>query len=111
MSDAAKRIEKQKWAIEKPKLDSARSLHGIFFIEPDDEEFKCMMKNARRKLKISMPAAMPCRIRLPQHRETRGTVGQRKTKNACIVEADEPMRTRMEGSQSNNHEDHISGKT
>ena len=33
MSDASKRKEKQKWAIEKPKLDSARRLRGIFFHE------------------------------------------------------------------------------
>ena len=30
MSDAAKRKAKQKWAIEKPKLDNARQLRGIF---------------------------------------------------------------------------------
>ena len=40
MSDASKRKEKQKWAIEKPKLDNARRLYGIYFIDPDDEEFK-----------------------------------------------------------------------
>ena len=39
MSDASKRKAKQKWAIEKPKLDNARQLRCIFFIEPDDEEF------------------------------------------------------------------------
>ena len=37
MSDAAKSKAKQKWIIEKPKLDHARQLRGIFFIEPDDE--------------------------------------------------------------------------
>ena len=57
-----------------------------------------------------MPAAMPCRLQLHRHRETCGTVGQHKTKYACIVEADESMMTRMEGSQSKNHEDHIAGK-
>ena len=40
MSDASKRKEKQTWAIEKPQLDNARRLRGIFFIEPDDEELK-----------------------------------------------------------------------
>ena len=35
--DASKRKAKQKWAIEKPKLDNARQLRGIFFIEPEDE--------------------------------------------------------------------------
>ena len=64
MSDAAKKkakqkwaIEKQKWIIEEPKLDNARQIRGIFFIEPDDEEFNHIMKNARRKLEVPMPAA------------------------------------------------------
>ena len=47
MSDASKLKAKQKWSIEKPKLDTARYSRGIFFIEPDDEEFKPIMKNAR----------------------------------------------------------------
>ena len=110
MSDASKRKEKQKRDIEKPKLDNARRLRGIFFSEPDDEEVKRIMKNVRRKLKIPMPAGMPCRLQLHQHRRTCGTVGQHKTKYACIVEADESMRIRMEGSQSKNHKDAISLK-
>ena len=32
MSDAFKRKEKQKWAIEKPKLDNARRLRGIYLL-------------------------------------------------------------------------------
>ena len=32
MSDASKRKEKQKWAIEKPKLENARKLRGISLI-------------------------------------------------------------------------------
>ena len=61
MSDASKREEKQKWAIEKPKLENARRLRGIHFMDPEDEEFKDIMKIARRKLEIPMPAAMPCK--------------------------------------------------
>ena len=38
--DASKRKEKQKWAIEKPKLDNARMLRGIYFIDPEDDEFQ-----------------------------------------------------------------------
>ena len=30
-------------------------------LKTDDEEFKRIMKNARRKLEILMPAAMPCK--------------------------------------------------
>ena len=64
------------------------------------------MKNAE----TPMPAAMPCRLQLHQHRETCGKVGQHNTKYACIVEADESMRIRMEGSHSQSHEDHIAGE-
>ena len=110
MSDAAKRKEEQKWAIEKPKLDNAKSLRGIYFIDPDYEEFKRIMKNARRKLEIPMPAAMPCRLQRFPYRETCCAVGEHKTKYACIVEADESLRKRKEGSQNENHEDHIAGK-
>ena len=53
---------------------------------------------------------MLCIIQLHQHMKICGTVGQRKTKYACTVEADESMRIRMQGYQSKNHEDHISGK-
>ena len=52
---------KQRWAIEKPKLDNARQLRGIFFIEPDDEEYTLTMKADRRKLESPMPAAMSCK--------------------------------------------------
>ena len=44
MSEASKRKEKQKWAIEKPKFDNARRLRGIYFIDPADEEFKDIAK-------------------------------------------------------------------
>ena len=36
----AKLREKQKWPIEKPKLDNARRLRGIHFIDLEDKEFK-----------------------------------------------------------------------
>ena len=111
MSDASKRKEKQKWAIEKPKLDNARRLRGIYFIDPEGEDFKLTMKNARRKLEIPMPAAMPCKTSLCRSStETCRTIGEHKTKCACIVEADESMRIRMEGPLHRYHEDHIAGK-
>ena len=40
MSEAAQRKENQKWAIEQPKLDNARRLHGIYFIDPADAKSK-----------------------------------------------------------------------
>ena len=41
--------ERHKWAIEKPRLDIARKLRGIYFIDPEDKEFKETIKNARKK--------------------------------------------------------------
>ena len=36
----AQRKEKQQRALEKPKLDNARKLRGIYVMDPEDEEFK-----------------------------------------------------------------------
>ena len=110
MSDASKRKANQRLATEKPKLENARQLRGIFFIEPDDEEFKHTLKNARRKLEIPMPAAMPFKTLVNCRGETCRSIGKHKTKYACIVEADESMRIRLEGVPFSYHEDHTAAK-
>ena len=91
MPEASKRKEKQKWAIEKPKLDNAGKLRGIYFIDPADEEFKETNQNARRKLEVPMSAAMPCKTRGREYRETCGAPGLCKSEYARIVEADESI--------------------
>ena len=70
MCDAFKRKEKQKWTVEKPEIDNARRLRGIYFVDPEDEEFKTTVKKARRMLEIPMPAAMLCKIQRKEYRET-----------------------------------------
>ena len=86
-------------------------MRGIYIIDPGDEDFKLIMKNTRRNLEIPMPAAMPCQTSLCRSsRETCRTIGEHKTKYACIVEADESMRIRMEGAPHRYHEDYIAGK-
>ena len=50
MSKNAKLREKHKWTIERSKLDNARRLRGIYFIDPEDKEFKETIKNAREKM-------------------------------------------------------------
>ena len=50
----AKLKEKQQWSIEKPALDNAGRLRGIYFIDPEDMEFKETIKNARDKLEIAV---------------------------------------------------------
>ena len=68
-------------------------------------------ENTRGKLEIPMPAAMHCKTSLClSSGETCRTVGEHKTKHACIVEADKSMRIRMEGALYRYHEDHIAGK-
>ena len=59
MGKNAKLKEKQKWSNEKLHLENARKLRGIYFIDPEDKEFKETMKNARKKLETSVAPAMP----------------------------------------------------
>ena len=54
--------EKQKWSEEKIHLENARKLRGIYFIDPEDTEFKETIKNARKKLETSVAPAMLCEI-------------------------------------------------
>ena len=109
MSKNAKLREKHKCAIEKPKLDNARRLRGIYFIDPEDIEFKQIIKNARRKLETPMAPAMPRKTsKNSQHGATRGKSNEIKSKLACILEASEPTRLRMGESLPKYHEDHIS---
>ena len=83
-------------AIEKPKLDNARRLRGIYFIDPVDKEFKETIKNARRNWKPMAPA-MPCKIcKKSNHGETFSKTNEFKSKFACILEASESTRMRME---------------
>ena len=110
MSDAAKSKAKQKWAVEKPKLDHPRQLRGIFFSEPEDEEFRHTIQNARRKLEVPMPTAMPCKTPINSRGETCRSIGKSNTKYACIVDADESTRPRLEGAGHKPHQDHITPK-
>ena len=47
---------------EKLHLDNARKMRGIYFIDPEDKEFKETIKNARKKLETPVAPAMPCKI-------------------------------------------------
>ena len=107
----AKLKEKQKWAIEKPKLDNARRLRGICFIDSEDKEFNETIKNARKKLKTPTAPAMPCKTcKKSKNGETRSKIDDFKSKFACILEASESTRLRMRESLPNYHDDHLAGK-
>ena len=98
--------KKQKWSHEKLHLETARKLRGIYFIDPEDKEFKETIKNARKKLETSVAPAMPCQI---MKNCGSGTSNKIKTRLACILEAGESTRLRMGESLPNHHEDHIAG--
>ena len=60
----------------------------VHFIDPVDAEIKeTIQKNARRKLEVPMPPAMPCKIRERTYKATYRNPDLPKTKYA--VEADE----------------------
>ena len=62
MGKHAKLKEKQKWSEEKIHLENDRKLRGIYFIDPEDTEFKETIKNARKKLETSMAPAMRVKL-------------------------------------------------
>ena len=97
-------------------LDAAQRLRGLYFIDPEDGEFKETIKKRKEQLDVPMEAALPCK------KEQRSTSGLQeaeakscepnkipKTKHACIVEAHESTRQRLESSPPKGHEDHRVG--
>ena len=108
MGKNAKLKEKQKWSNVKLHLQNARKLRGIYFIDPEDKEFKGTIRNAREKLGTSLALAMPSKI-LKKNCGS-GASNEIKSKLACILEADESTRLRRGNSSPNLHEDHIVGK-
>ena len=111
VSKNAKLREKHKWANEKPKLDNARRLRGIYFTDPEDMEFKEIFKNARRKLETPMAPTLPCKTcKKNKHGETRSKTDDFKSKFACILEDSESTRMRMEETLPKYYEDHIAGE-
>ena len=107
MGKHAKLKENQKWSEEKIHLENALKLRGMYFIDPEDTEFKETIKNARKKLETSVALAMPCQI---SKNCGSGASNKIQTKVACILEADESTRMRMGNSIPQHHEDHIAGK-
>ena len=97
---------KQKWSNDKLHLENARKLRGICFIDPEDKEFKETIRNAR-KIGNTNPGKTS---KNSQHGATRGKSNEIKSRLACILEASESKRLRMEESLPNHHEDQIAGK-
>ena len=62
-----------------------------------------------QKMETPTAPAMPCKT-CKKNGEARGKTNDFKAKFACILEASESTRMRMEESLPNYHEDHIAGR-
>ena len=61
MSRNSKMKERQKWASERPKIENARKLRGIYFVNPEDKAFAKIIENARKNLEVLAAPALPCK--------------------------------------------------
>ena len=95
IGNAAKNREKPEGAKEKPKLNNARRMRGIYFNDPDGEENKEILRKARSKLERPTAPAMPCKRMDKQHpsitkvMQNNGKEKEFKTMYGCMVESHE----------------------
>ena len=72
-------------------LDNARKLRGIYFIDPEDKEFKETINKAHKKFETPMAPAMPCKTcKKSKHGGTHGKSNQIKSK---LSGGDQVLRT------------------
>ena len=93
---------------------NAPKLRGIYFIDRNDGGIKETNKNARKKSEIPTEAAMPCKLRTKRRSPASRTTDDRNHRfqqnpkdTACIVEAHEFTRRRLESTLPKDYEDHI----
>ena len=91
-------------------LDNGRQLRGIYFIEPNDEDFKLTRKAARRKWEPPMPAAMPCKLPVKSSGKPTAILGKARQNTLVLMPTKESTRPRLQGAGHKPHQDHISAK-
>ena len=70
--------------MKKLHLENARILRGIYFIDPEDHEFKETIKNNRKKLETSVAPAMP-RVIMKKICRSGGFYKMKKTRLAVKI--------------------------
>ena len=83
MSKAAKRQEKREWVIEKPQLDNARKLRGVYFIDREDEEYKETIFKKTQEKKLETP--LKCFKVLRKIVGIGDTHARKKKRRVCFV--------------------------
>ena len=111
MSKSFRNEEKRQWAVEKPKLDNACRLRGVYHVDPDDMEFENTKKFARRMLEIPLESPMISKaLSVARHRETCcGNSDNQISRDTRVVKAHESGRMRKKETQQD-HQDHIAEK-
>ena len=110
LSDAAKKKAKQRWAVEKPKLENARQLRGILLIEPTTKNSRSQWTPLVERWKFR--CHQQCIVKHRQRAVVKHTavLGNARQNMLCVVDADESTTPRLEGAVHKHHEDHITAK-
>ena len=100
----------------KTKARQCSKTDRIYFIDPDDQDYKETLKTASRKFDRPMAPPMPCK-RKAQTSTTKVAAKHEaasqkipKTVSGCIAECHESTRQRAVSSLPTKHEDHFAGK-
>ena len=103
--------KKAKASHEKPHLDKAPKLLGIYSSTVRTWSSRNSLRMQEQKLGTQMAPAMRCKTcKKNKHVETRSKTDDFKSKLACILEAGESTRLRMGESLPIHHEDQIAGR-
>ena len=102
--------EKQKWSIQKPKLDNDRRLRGFFSLTLRTRSLKKSLGMLERNWKHQwLPLCLARHAtKVKKERPVARLISSQRF--ACILEASESTRLHMEESQPNYHEDHVAEK-
>ena len=96
---AAQKKAKQAWANEKPKLEDARRLRGIYLNDAEDGDFKATVENARKELEVPMEAAMVCKTEDDQ--ASQQVAGKKTAKNPRIQQTPPHQKWRLMSPRDN----------
>ena len=100
---AARRREKQEWAVEEPKLEYARNSRRIYSIDSGDENYKDFIKNARRKLEKPTATATPCKRAFSKASIPKLKESGAETEFSCLAEINQTTRQRKDFSTHRIH--------